>query len=146
MSAPPAISKRLPRDPYRGILPFRYSDRPIFFARETEVRQLLRQVATYRCVLLYGDSGAGKSSLINAGLLPITIEEGFRPERVRVQPKLGEEIVLERISEFTYGRPPYLASSLAPPGGRSSRVVIPVAELRDRLVAADSTATPLLIF
>jgi len=32
----------------------------------------------YRGVLLYGDSGNGKSSLINAGLLPDVAALGFR--------------------------------------------------------------------
>ena len=38
-------------------------------------------------VMLYGDSGAGKSSLINAGLLPEATRLGFHPERLRVQPR-----------------------------------------------------------
>ncbi len=41
----------------------------------------------YRGVLLYGDSGSGKSSLVNAGLIPEAIRLGFEPERLRVQPR-----------------------------------------------------------
>ena len=48
--------------------------------------------------MLYGDSGAGKSSLINAGLLPEATRLGFHPERLRVQPRSGEELVIERIA------------------------------------------------
>ena len=88
----------MPATPYRGIQPFRYVDHPIFFAREDETRHLASLVAVYRGVMLYGDSGAGKSSLINAGLLPGATRLGFHPERVRVQPRSGEELVIERIA------------------------------------------------
>ena len=84
--------------PYRGIRPFRYLDHAIFFAREGETHHLASLVAVYRGVMLYGDSGAGKSSLINAGLLPEATRLGFQPERVRVQPRIGEELVVERIA------------------------------------------------
>jgi predicted GTPase len=54
-------------------------------------------VAISRGTLLYGDSGVGKSSLVNAGLLPIVITDGRQCERLRVQSRPDEEIVLERI-------------------------------------------------
>src|SRR5215204_2575572 len=83
----------LPQVPYRGIQPFRYIDHLIFFARNEEVRHLLHLVGVYRGVMLYGGSGAGRSSLINAGLFPAAVQMGFQPERVRVQPRAGEELV-----------------------------------------------------
>ena len=58
---------------------------------------LSRLIVMYRGALVYSGSGTGKSSLLNAGLIPRAIEEGFRPERVRVQPKPGEEIIIERM-------------------------------------------------
>src|SRR5215475_6624790 len=87
----------LPSRPYRGIEPFRFIDQPIFFARPYEVRKLVRLVTIYRGIFFYGESGAGKSSLINAGLTPALRKEGFAPERVRVQPIAGQELVIERI-------------------------------------------------
>ena len=70
---------------------------PIFFGREQESEKLLRYVTVYRGVLLYGVSGTGKSSLVNAGFIPKVMAEGFAPERIRVQPRPGEEIIVERI-------------------------------------------------
>jgi hypothetical protein len=87
----------LPDAPYRGIEPFRFIDQQIFAARTDETWTLLSNVTLYRAVLLYGDSGVGKSSLINAGLLPQAIKEDFVPDRLRVQPILGREIKVERI-------------------------------------------------
>ena len=41
--------------------------------------------------------GSVQSSLVNAGLLPQACEMGFSPVRVRVQPRVGEELVVERM-------------------------------------------------
>jgi hypothetical protein len=88
----------VPATPFRGIRPFRYVDHAIFFAREEDTRQLASLVAVYRGVMLYGESGAGKSSLVNAGLLPEATRLGFTAGRVRVQPRTGEELVIGRIA------------------------------------------------
>jgi hypothetical protein len=88
----------LPKEPYRGLEPYRYCDRSIFFEREDDAELLFRQVAMYRGSLLYGESGVGKSSLLNAGFFPKALEAGFLVERIRVQPVAGREFVLERIA------------------------------------------------
>ena len=61
---------------------------------EEETEELVDLVAIYRGVLLYGASGDGKSSLVNAGLLSAAARRQLHPERVRVQPRAGEEIVI----------------------------------------------------
>src|SRR5262249_30917003 len=87
-----------PSLPYRGIQPYRYSDHGIFFARDEEANDLLRLVVVYRAVMLYGESGSGKSSLVNAALMDAAQAKGFQPERVRVQPTEDQEFVVERIA------------------------------------------------
>jgi Novel STAND NTPase 1 len=89
----------VPERPFRGIHSFRYADRSVFFARARETIELVQLVSVYRGVLLYGDSGAGKSSLVNAGLIPTMEELGYTPERYRLQPREGEELVLEPIED-----------------------------------------------
>jgi hypothetical protein len=84
--------------PYRGILPFRYADRANFFGREREISELAAKILLYRLVVLFGDSGAGKSSLINAGVIPRLENEGFQPERLRVRPFAESPFLVERIS------------------------------------------------
>ena len=54
-------------NPYVGPRPFRLGE-PIF-GREREIVELDRLLAAERIVLLYSPSGAGKSSLVNAGLI-----------------------------------------------------------------------------
>jgi tetratricopeptide (TPR) repeat protein len=86
-----------PKTPYRGILPFRLLDWPIFLERDAETERLASLVSLYRGVLLYGQSGAGKSSLLNAGLIPDALRRGRAPERIRVFPEAGRELVVERL-------------------------------------------------
>ncbi|WP_090940155.1 WD40 repeat domain-containing protein [Nonomuraea jiangxiensis] len=60
--------------PYRGLWPFETDHAPIFYGRERETVRLLRTVAERldgpALVVVTGASGAGKSSLVRAGLLP----------------------------------------------------------------------------
>ena len=60
--------------PYRGLLPFAESDTEVFYGRERLVAELAvtvaGQVASGGMVVVTGASGAGKSSLVRAGLLP----------------------------------------------------------------------------
>jgi WD40 repeat protein/DNA-binding SARP family transcriptional activator len=63
-----------PLSPYRGLSAFRERDTALFFGREVATRQLLDRMA--RCLngtgllVVSGASGAGKSSLLQAGVLP----------------------------------------------------------------------------
>ena len=86
-----------PKEPYRGILQFRLLDWRIFFERDAETERLANLVSLYRGVLLYGQSGAGKSSLLNAGLIPQALRQGRAPERIRVYPECGNELSIEPI-------------------------------------------------
>ena len=52
--------------PYRGIEPFRYADRANFFGRSGAIEELFAKILLYRLVVLFGESGAGKSSLLNS--------------------------------------------------------------------------------
>ncbi|HYP53288.1 MAG TPA: hypothetical protein VEQ42_07085 [Pyrinomonadaceae bacterium] len=154
--APPPV----PELPYRGIEPFRYIDQRIFAARDEETWQLLSSVIIYRGVLLYGDSGAGKSSLVNAGLLAAARRDNFRPERLRVQPLLGREFKVERTPEQFPDRPPFLPSNLVAPGSEEDKalgVELSAEDLYERLKragdaragdgqTAERAPVPLLIF
>src|SRR5205823_9829989 len=54
--------------------------------RDRETRELLSLIFSHRIVLFYAASGAGKTSLLNASLLPALEQEGFEalpPARVR---------------------------------------------------------------
>jgi WD domain, G-beta repeat len=65
-------------NPYVGPRPFERADQQLFFGRTREVRELVSLVIANRAVIVYAASGAGKTSLLNAGVLPtLEYEEGF---------------------------------------------------------------------
>ena len=111
MSSTLVVSPPLPDAPYRGIEPFRFIDQLLFAARDDETWELLSKVTLYRAMLLYGESGAGKSSLINAGLLPEALNDNYVPNRLRIQPFKDREIRVERIIREDGADPIYLPST-----------------------------------
>ena len=64
-------------EPYVGPRFFRREDQSIFFGRSREANELLSLVISHSVVLLYAQSGAGKTSLINAKLEPLLEDEEF---------------------------------------------------------------------
>jgi energy-coupling factor transporter ATP-binding protein EcfA2 len=64
--------------PYKGLAPFGEADAELFFGRAQLVDSLLSRLADHRFVAVVGQSGAGKSSLLRAGLAP-AIREGRLP-------------------------------------------------------------------
>lgn len=65
-------------NPYVGPATFTVNDRDRYFGREREAASLLGRMISERLLLFYAQSGAGKSSLINARLIPsLKEEEGF---------------------------------------------------------------------
>ena len=137
-------SDYLPDSPYPGIDPFGYKDRNVFFARAAEIQKLTRLIVLYRGVLLYSDSGVGKSSLTNAGIIPSALKEGYQAERIRVQPKRGEEIVIQ-LSEAVGDETIYYPSIFVA-GKQQERVVFSVEEFLDRLREHAADTRPLLVF
>jgi WD40 repeat protein len=75
--------------PYVGPRPFTRDDQDIFFGRNQEAIELTSLVKAHPEVLLYAQSGAGKTSLLFAQVIPILdLEEEFDvlpPARVRSQ-------------------------------------------------------------
>lgn len=70
---------------YPGTRAFEREEAALFFGREQEVLRLLAQVKAHRLVVVFAKSGIGKSSLINAGLLPLLEEEPYQPVKIRLQ-------------------------------------------------------------
>jgi uncharacterized repeat protein (TIGR02543 family) len=71
------IAKSKKPNPYPGPRPFESEESGIFFGREREVSELVSLITAHRTVLLYAQSGAGKTSLLNAGVIPLLTKEDF---------------------------------------------------------------------
>jgi WD40 repeat protein len=79
------------QEPYVGPRPFKREESEFFFGRTREVNDLVSLISSYHVVLLYAQSGAGKTSLLKASLLPELEQEKFavlEPARIRMQEAL----------------------------------------------------------
>ncbi len=69
---------------YPGSKPFTQRDSPVYFGRDLDTDRLFRYVIVNNLVVIYGKSGLGKSSLLNAGLLPrLAAEKSYQTYFVR---------------------------------------------------------------
>lgn len=64
-------STDLPRNPYKGLRPFGSADQNDFFGRENYCTRLLEHAQQSVFTAVIGASGSRKSSLVQAGLLPL---------------------------------------------------------------------------
>jgi formylglycine-generating enzyme required for sulfatase activity len=56
--------------PYKFLSYYEVHDRDIFFGRDTVIDALAGKIPRHKVLIINGQSGAGKTSLINAGLIP----------------------------------------------------------------------------
>ncbi len=69
---------------YPGAQPFTTAEQHIFFGRKADIEALNRQIRLEPLLVLYARSGLGKSSLLNAGLIPTIRQEGkYLPVSIR---------------------------------------------------------------
>ena len=57
--------------PYPGVRPFQGADRHRFFGRSAEAAELAGKWRANRLVIMHGQAGTGKTSLLRAGVLPL---------------------------------------------------------------------------
>ncbi|MBL8636762.1 MAG: hypothetical protein JNM40_26290 [Myxococcales bacterium] len=79
-----ALSIPLPpsRCPYPGIVPFSPEQGPLFFGRRSEIGWLVENIRRHRLLLVIGASGSGKTSLVQAGLVP-TLDQNIATRLLR---------------------------------------------------------------
>jgi len=86
-------------NPYIGPRPYETADKKLFFGRDCEINDLASLIVAHRVVLLYAPSGAGKTSLLNAGLIPQMEQERFEIlPAARVRGLIPEGKDLEKIT------------------------------------------------
>jgi WD40 repeat protein len=71
LNLPPAPPLDVSSNPYRGLESFDEAHKDLFFGRKVLTQQLAEFVITHSLTVVLSASGAGKSSLVKAGLIPI---------------------------------------------------------------------------
>jgi len=105
--------------PFVGPRPFEKEDSDRFFGRTRETEELLSLIIAHRAVLVYAQSGAGKSSLLRAGVMKRLEEQQYQVLRsARVHGLLPNDVPPESVQNiFVYHALQYWAPSL--PDGQS---------------------------
>src|SRR5688572_32345806 len=73
-----------PETPWPGLHSYSEKDRDYFFGREQETIELHRLIRAENVSLLFGVSGLGKTSLLQAGLFPKLRGEAALPVYIRL--------------------------------------------------------------
>ena len=105
--------------PFVGPRPFEKEDSDRFFGRTRETEELLSLIIAHRAVLVYAQSGAGKSSLLRAGVIHRLEEQQYQVLRsARVHGLLPNDVPPESVQNiFVYHALQYWAPTL--PSGHS---------------------------
>jgi hypothetical protein len=85
-------------NPWPGLMPFTEAGQSFFHGRDTEITELVQRVRADRVTVLFGQSGLGKTSLLNAGLFPRLRGDDFLPIYLRLEYGRGE-LPVEQIKQ-----------------------------------------------
>jgi len=124
--------------------------RDYLFGRHQIVNQLLERLKQDPFVLLLGDSGVGKTSLIHAGLFPKVTRSGFRPIYTRPFGLPHGDIVRQIQTAVFEGRPPersFLVPLLAEVSAafKDEKVLLIIDQFEDVLTARENLETEKLV-
>ncbi len=81
------------KSPFKFLDPFNKNDRGFFFGRDKEVIQLYDFVNKNRVVLVYGQSGTGKTSIIQCGLANEFETSDWNPFMIRREDDLNKSLL-----------------------------------------------------
>lgn len=87
-------------NPYKGLNSYEEKDKDKFYGRGEETEHVLQLVEFNFLSVIFGKSGIGKTSLLNAGVFPRLREENFLPIRLRLNYSEGEPPLLEQIHQI----------------------------------------------
>jgi WD40 repeat protein/tetratricopeptide (TPR) repeat protein len=80
----PRVERLSAQNPWPGLRAFTEEEHEFFFGRKREAGELLSLVKRGSVVVLYGQSGVGKTSILQAGLFPALKQLDFLPIRLRL--------------------------------------------------------------
>ena len=87
------MEESIRKNPWIGLESYKEGD--ILYGRDDDIRDLSQCVLNDTDTLLYGKSGIGKSSIINAGILPAARRNGYLPVLIRLSHKEKESYLYQ---------------------------------------------------
>lgn len=78
------MSNNQKNNPWKALLPYEKEDAKMFYGRDEETAYMTSLIEYNQMVILYGKSGVGKSSLLNAGVYPRLELGGMKPYTIRL--------------------------------------------------------------
>jgi hypothetical protein len=84
--------------PWPGLLPFTEDAYQYFHGREHETDELFRLIEREPLTVLFGQSGLGKSSLLNAGVFPRLRRAGYLPVYLRLDLDAHAPALLDQVA------------------------------------------------
>ena len=96
--------------PYKGLLSYRLSDAEIFFGRSQAIAAVLKRLEREAFAVLHSESGAGKSSLLQAGISPRLIGAAHLPLFLRPY-NSNPAYIVKRAFVADLGQTPWLATA-----------------------------------
>src|ERR1044071_1235894 len=91
--------------PWLGLDSFKQESRAYFFGRDAEISEIHLRFRSHPLLVLYGHSGLGKTSILNAGLIPRLREEGQKPAVHRLAYKDRDPTPLEQLFYLLFDVP-----------------------------------------
>jgi hypothetical protein len=77
----PVLTNKIP---YKFLDYYDVEDQDIFYGRSAESQIVYRLALSYRLLTIFGQSGVGKTSLLQAGVIPLLLQAGYTHVYVRI--------------------------------------------------------------
>ncbi|HEY2123749.1 MAG TPA: hypothetical protein VGH07_09160, partial [Chthoniobacterales bacterium] len=97
MTGEPEQGQTDPDNPWPGLAAYSEQASIYFYGRRDEVGELLRRVRRHLLTVLFGQSGLGKTSLLQAGLFPRLRAERFLPIAIRLDFSPGAAGLVDQV-------------------------------------------------
>lgn len=88
------LENKMENNPWKDIASYQFDDAQAFKGRDDEISKFVRILQNGTASVLYAESGIGKSSLINAGIVPEMMVYGYYPVEIRCG-ALYDQLTLE---------------------------------------------------
>ncbi|MBQ8938705.1 MAG: hypothetical protein IJ047_00580 [Paludibacteraceae bacterium] len=88
------------KNPWLGLKS--YSEGEVLYGRDDDIRELTQCVLGDKDTLLYGKSGIGKSSILNAGVVPAAERQGYLPVPIRLDHKNSKDYLAQIKEEIVF--------------------------------------------